>query len=709
MPELSADIAALRGIIANRDELHRRRFDVLHELACLANGEQHERALQELVLRCLEYRESFDGCGPILDSLVRRVGLFPYLEPERLGIADQIAFELHRPSPDDTTIVFHREQAEVFRSLLAGNSIVLSAPTSFGKSLLVDALVATERYNNVLVVVPTIALIDETRQRLARKFRDKYKIVTHTFQEAASRNLYVLTQERALERLPDDIDLLVIDEFYKLSPSQNADDVRWNLLNQLFYRYVKRGTQFYMLGPSVRGLSNNLNVPLRYETINTPYQTVVSEIHREKGKAADSLSRLVLLCKGLSEPTIIFCSSPDKTATVAAAVVDSGLKVQSEVTKEAADWLALHYNPEWHVVKGIRNGIGVHHARIPRAIAQWIVRAFNSDELRFLACTSTLIEGVNTKARNVVIFDNKINRTPIDFFTFNNIRGRSGRMGTGHFIGHVFLFHDPPEDLLPLVDVPAFEQTEDTPESLLVQLDEDDLTARSRKRLSDIQRSEVLSYETIRANNGIEPRKQIALATMLAENPQDYAAMLSWRRYPTSDQLRDICEIIWSHFDGGRLARQSVRSARQLAFLINRLRVKPTTKELIDQQLEYNHDPDKAIPQVLDFLRLWAQFHFPRLLRVVGRIQAEVLGRLGRPFGDYDFFANQVESLFLDPTLLALEEYGVPLELGRKLEGQLKPDGDLDGVLSRLKAISPDQRGLLSFERRLLRAAQETI
>jgi len=391
------------------------------------------------------------------------------------------------------------------------------------------------------------------------------------------------------------------------------------------------------------------------------------------------------------------------------ALVESGVSVKSDNTRDAADWLGVHYHPDWHVVKAIRNGIGVHHARIPRAIAQWIVRAFNSDELRFLACTSTLIEGVNTKARNVIIFDNKINRTPIDFFTFNNIRGRSGRMGTGHFIGHVYLFHDPPEDELPLVDVPAFEQTDDTPESLLVQLDDDDLTVRSKRRLTEIQRSTELSYETIKANNGIEPRVQIELARKIANNANHYSRILSWSNYPTTEQLKEICEIIWSHFGGAKLARQSVRSSKQLAFLINRLRNKPTTKDLIDGQLSYNGNPDVAIPQVLDFLRLWAEFHFPRFLRVIDRIQSEVLRRLGRPWGNYDFFASQVESLFLDPTLLALEEYGLPLELTRKLERQLRPDGDLDGVLARLKSIDPEKSGLSAFEVRLLRSAQETL
>ena len=77
--------------------------------------------------------------------------------------------------------------------------------------------------------------------------------------------------------------------------------------------------------------------------------------------------------------------------------------------------------------------------------------------IRYLVCTSTLIEGVNTKAKNVVIYDNKINKSSIDFFTFNNIKGRSGRMGQ-HYIGHVYLFDTPPSDPLPLVDIPVFSE-----------------------------------------------------------------------------------------------------------------------------------------------------------------------------------------------------------------------------------------------------------
>lgn len=112
---------------------------------------------------------------------------------------------------------------------------------------------------------------------------------------------------------------------------------------------------------------------------------------------------------------------------------------------------------------------------------------------------------------------------------------------------------------------------------------------------------------------------------------------------------------------------------------------------------------------VLDFLRLWATFHFPRLLRAIDKIQRDVLARAGARTGSFDAFAGAVESLFLDPTLLALEEYGLPLEISRKLENDLDPNGNLDAVLTRLKAIDPERSDLSPFERRMLIAVQEDL
>ena len=77
--------------------------------------------------------------------------------------------------------------------------------------------------------------------------------------------------------------------------------------------------------------------------------------------------------------------------------------------------------------------------------------------------------------------------------------------------------------------------------------------------------------------------------------------------------------------------------------------------------------------------------------------------------GNYDLFANKVEHLFMDPAMFALDEYGIPYQLAQKLETELKPDGDLDLVLKRLKRLNTDKLDLSPFELELVKSAQAGI
>jgi hypothetical protein len=124
-----------------------------------------------------------------------------------------------------------------------------------------------------------------------------------------------------------------------------------------------------------------------------------------------------------------------------------------------------------------------------------------------------------------------------------------------------------------------------------------------------------------------------------------------------------------------RLASGSVRSAKQLAFLVNSLRTAPSAAEMIRSQLEFIGDPDETVQRVLDFLRLWANFHFPRLLRALDVIQKDVFARAGYDSGEFEYFARSVENYFLEPEIVALEEYGIPIEVARKLRRVLESQG----------------------------------
>lgn len=313
------NIEQVRDALSRRSAISEEAFVILQSIAELLNAGK-ESVAREMILRALENRGDFGNEEPILDALVRETGLFPYANEENLSLADSIAYEYHRPGNMENSLVFHREQAEVYRRLLEGESMILSAPTSFGKSRIIDALIASGRFQNVAVLVPTLALIDETRRRLS-SFSRTFKLVTQASQAPGERNIFVFTAERAnaYENFPK-IDFVVVDEFYKIG-ALSEDKQRTVALNQAFYKLVKGGTQFYMLGPCVKRIPRGFEERFHCTFYFTEFATVVSE-EVPVPETTDDIATLIGLCQGLNEPTLIFCRSPKRVNDVAQALVE---------------------------------------------------------------------------------------------------------------------------------------------------------------------------------------------------------------------------------------------------------------------------------------------------------------------------------------------------------------------------------------------------
>lgn len=679
-------------------------FNILRSIALMLAHDPESSDTQALLIRSLEHRGAFAQCDELLNALLRETGLFPYIEPEKLSSRDLLALEFHRPLGNigDNGIVFHRVQAQVYWSLLDGENVILSAPTSFGKSLIIDGVIASGLYKRIVLVVPTIALIDETRKRLAR-FSENYKIITHASQapEQGKRGvIYVLTQERVIDR-PDieEIDFFVIDEFYKLDPSGGD---RASILNHAFYKLLQVSKQFYLLGPNIRAIPVDFAKRHSVKVIVSDYSTVATNIERVDTRPSQKAA-LIKLAQRLTEPTLIYCQSPPSARRVVNAILDAAITAPIPGAEPIVEWISEHFHPDWILARAIASGIGIHHARLPRALAQLQVRLFNEGKLRFLVCTSTLIEGVNTAAKHVVIYDNQVASTKFDYFTFKNIQGRSGRMFR-HFVGTVHLFHEPPEPELLDVDFPAFSQGDGASDSLLVQIDDQDLRGNSIERVSKFRTQSDLSWETIKANAHIDPELQIELATYLKRHSDRLHPLLSWRGEPNWDELQATCDLLFDTLLR-QVSRDVVRSGRQLTFLIHELRKAGRPSAFI-QRRALNDDrksPDARIEDALDFLRNWASFHVPRGLTALGRIQAEVFSQLGLSVGDYTPFAVRLENLLLTPALAALDEYGIPLPLVERIADHLRSDQGLDEVLEDVKNLPLTKIKLSPFEIALLK------
>lgn len=689
-------------------------FSVLQAIGASGATAERDQA-RDALIRLLAQRDAVPATlTDLLQGLVREHGLFPYLrDVDELPLADRLAYEIHRPArlPGGRDVVFHAEQAAVYQRLLTGENVVLSAPTSFGKSLVIDAVLAARpTWRNVAVVVPTIALIDEIRRRLT-DLRDRYKIITHGTQQPAERNLYVMTPERLVDLpLPDELDFFAIDEFYKLDPAHNDD--RASTLNIVFDRLRHTGAQFYLLGPHVSGLTEETASALGASFVASDFTTVATTVRRVIAPTrGEQAARLPEVCRQLGPQTMIFCSGPKRMRTVARWLLDGGVGGGADVA-DAAAWVAAHYHPEWLVARALAAGIGMHHGKLPRALAHHMVRMFNEGRLPYLLCTSTLIEGVNTSAANVVILDNKIGgqKGPYDYFTYANISGRSGRMSK-YFVGNVVVFNEPPARTDLTVDVPVVSQTRGARDEVLIQLPWERLTDENKERMRRFYEQDVVPVETLRASKGVSPARQLDVADMLHRTAHGYRRALGWRTQPTNAEVNQLAELVYEIARPAPGSRsETVLSAAQLGRHLNVLRrhhgsIATFAADELSQ--EYQGKPrhksaDDAVEYVLDFVRNWAQYHVPRALATVERLAVERYGR--DAVANLGGYASRVEALFQPPLATVLEEYGLPLPLTLKLDRFLRLDSvrDLDTLLARLREVPPNQPDLSPFEREML-------
>ncbi|MGC3859273.1 DEAD/DEAH box helicase [Micromonospora chersina] len=85
------------------------------------------------------------------------------------------------------------------------------------------------------------------------------------------------------------------------------------------------------------------------------------------------------------------------------------------------------------LVAVLRHGVGFHHAGLPIEVLEALEEAVREDLLPYLACTSTLTDGVNLPVRTVVIYDQSFPGQPEDTrlqgARLVNAMGRAGRAG----------------------------------------------------------------------------------------------------------------------------------------------------------------------------------------------------------------------------------------------------------------------------------------
>jgi Asp-tRNA(Asn)/Glu-tRNA(Gln) amidotransferase C subunit len=415
--------------------------------------------------------------------------------------------------------------------LLRGSNLAVSAPTSFGKSFIVDAFIAINEPDTVVIIVPTIALMDETRRRIFKKFSREYTIITAPDSAMGERNIFIFPQERVFGYLNklDNIDLLVVDEFYKASKVHDKE--RSPSLIKAIIKLSKKARQRYYLAPNIKKLSSNVFTDdmefvelLDFNTVFLEKHDLYREIdgdERLKGK------KLLEIIEPRTAKSLIYAGTYTEIGRVSDLVTRQLNVVDRPLTNDFSTWLRENYVHDWILADLIGRGTGVHNGSMHRCLSQIQIRMFEHDQgLDNIVSTSSIIEGVNTSAQNVIIWRSKIGGQKLKSFAYKNIIGRGGRMFK-HFIGNIYLLDAPPKDEDDHLEI-------EFPEQILGDLDEeqdgDRLTAEQleriinyRKSMSDILGEE--EFARLRTDSVLHDSDSeflLRLATDMYNNPEEW-------------------------------------------------------------------------------------------------------------------------------------------------------------------------------------------
>jgi hypothetical protein len=664
------------------DKIHS--FDYLDIANQLLANPAYQVFGRDLVIRALDQRRRFENEEVLLRALVRKSGLYPYLQSEfqNRTLNEEFAVGVYR-AEHDRSFVYHAVQLKVLNFLRSGRNVVLSAPTSMGKSAIIDSLIGSEKYTRIVIVVPSIALIDETRRRVAKKFSEKYDVISHNSQvvKEGRSTIFVLTQERVNER--DDlskIDLFVIDEFYKLAFKPGEPDERVIALNICLSKLLSVSKQFYMIGPSIEQVRGLNRFGRSFVFIPANFNTVAIDVKEYNLGANDREAKMAALRKildptisGKSAQTIVYCKSPGAATEIVHAMISANLGRKTR--SDYVDWIKENYGDFWIYAKAVQNGIGVHHGSLPRAIQQYTVDLFNAKILRILICTSTIIEGVNTNAEEVVVFDNRNGTGSIDRFTHNNIKGRAGRMSK-HFVGTVHCLESIPEDTYKskVVDVPLGLQTASSPPNLLAGINDEHVQEPAISALRDYVERSNFPLWLLRKF----PSYKVDQLRDLYDNVNffsNYEMKQVCSRKPNAAQIDLMCKAL-RIVELASLKRCSIQgNDSDLKLKFSRYLFASSHQSYLNSIVEwivvnYNDDDSRslAMDRDLKIIRNIFGFAVPRMLSLLQDIINLIcLERRYNFFADYSYARAQFENQHLPGCFGVLEEMGVPVQTLAKI------------------------------------------
>ncbi|EPG0607697.1 DEAD/DEAH box helicase family protein [Vibrio fluvialis] len=438
-------------------------------------------------LKFLKYISNMCGIPHYYDLMVGKFGHEDRINDFDLNTLSSSIYEstLHV----DAEVKIHKYQKQVLSLFNKGcnNRYFLSATTSFGKTYLIYEIIKRMEYNNVILIFPTIALLSENYERLIlspsyKFFKEKFNI--HTLSDAnelGDSNIFVFTPERYLSFMDKhqdiNVDFVFVDEIYKIDNEFVIDSINVENERDTAYRVALQSIlnichDVLLAGPYIE-LPNKDNVDRnqsfniflknnnfsvidynKYEIVNKNQILIGNRFIKvdddltidlkgySKKKKSQQLAKIIRDIRYSGENVILYSKGPGMAEKYANGVITESNEYNSKISLELESFIN-HLSDKfdfdnWIVIESLKNKIGIHHGLVPKYIQKEIVDFFNRGDLDVLVTTTTITEGVNTSAKNLLVLNATKGKKILKKFDAKNVAGRAGRF-LHHYSGRVLV------------------------------------------------------------------------------------------------------------------------------------------------------------------------------------------------------------------------------------------------------------------------------
>ena len=405
-------------------------------------------------------------------SIYTKMGLFPSIDilkhrndsnisvPKDIALLETYKKGLQYDKALD--ICYTDKQFEVVKEIQKKNNFSLSAPTSFGKTMIIsnfiNKVIQTKRNCSVCILVPTNALLKEISTTMKTRYEsDKVKVLIYPDVKEKDKHfenlIFVFTPERLVSYYANnslDIDYLFVDEAQKMiKPNDERSPVFYNAISYASYR----GTKLFFLSPnienpevflslsdrdesSVKKISDKLVIQNRYlfdfGTRRVQYLNYLNEIIDEE-LLEDGITLLSEAIKHTYKSylkdtsTIVYFSSKSKMSEVLLDYLDDEDKAEDEEILNLIKVVKETVHEKYYLVKALEHGVAYHYGQMPKVIREKIEDLFRRKVIKLIFTTSTLLEGVNIQAKNIILTSDNNGLSDLTEEDFLNLIGRAGR------------------------------------------------------------------------------------------------------------------------------------------------------------------------------------------------------------------------------------------------------------------------------------------